>query len=448
MPVPFMAHVYQNGLPAWFPDPWLLLKVSSAVSAVGLTKWYTSGRFCLSERNMHGRVVMLTGGTSGIGAAAAFELAKRGAQLILLTHQPASDPFLVEFIDDMRERTGNNMIYAEQVDLSSLHSIRLFATKWINNSPPRRLDMVILCAATLTPPGKPRTTTNEGNGGVETTWMVNYLANFHLLSILNPAIKAQPFDRDVRIIMTTCSSYISAPPLEAVQGPDDSKGWSPSKAYARSKLALMTFGLAYQKHLDAYKRPDELPMNSKVIFVDPGYARTPGMTRWLTRGSIWGLFVYMFMYILSWLFLKSSAMGAQSILFAALDGSLGPGRGKGGELIKECIKVDYARKDVHDDKIAQRLWESSDKLIERIEKEEAVKRARAKKEQEEREKEKKEKEKEKLEEIESLVNSIKEGKKKEKEEAAQKGSSGSSNNGKSGQHKKGRYQKPTGKPLR
>ncbi|KAK1766786.1 putative retinol dehydrogenase [Phialemonium atrogriseum] len=407
MPIPFIASIFFDGAPSWMPKPWNLVKTGSALAAAILTKRYCSGATNTAERSMHGRVVMITGGTSGVGQAVALELAERGAQIILLTHLPAADPFLADYVDDLRDRTNNQLIYAEQVDLSSLHSIRQFATKWIDNAPPRRLDMVILCAATLTPPGAARTETAEG---LESTWMVNYLANFHLLGILSPAIRAQPFDRDVRIIIPTCPAYISSPPLaEAL----DKDRWTPGKAYARSKLALAVFGQAYQKHLDAYKRPDELPMNARVVFVDPGLTRTPGTRRWLTRGSLLGLIFYMLFYVLVWLFLKSPGMGAQSILFAAMDASLG--RGPGGKLVKECMEVDFARKDVKDDEVAKKLWESSDKLIEKVEKGQAVKRARMKKDQEKREEEAKEAER--MEEIESLVDTIKKGKEKKAQKA-------------------------------
>jgi len=402
MPLPFIASLIFDGPPEWMPEPWKLVKVGTALGSIVLTKLYCNGTKNTAERKMYGRVVIMTGAMSGIGQATAIELAQMGAQLILLTHLPPTDPFLVEYIDDLRDRTENQLIYAEQVDLSSLHSIRTFATKWIDNAPPRRIDMIILCAATLTPPGKRRTETAEG---LESTWMVNYLANFHLLGILSPAIRAQPFDRDVRIIIPTCPAYISSPPLaEAL----DKEGWTPGKAYGRSKLALMAFGQAYQKHLDAYKRPDQLPMNARVTFVDPGLTRTPGMRRWLTRGSLWGLIVYILLYPLVWLFLKSPVMGAQSILFAALDGNFG--RGPGGKLVKECMEVDFARKDIRDDEVSKRLWEASDKLIEKVEKAQAVKRAKLKKEQEKREKDAADAER--VKEIESLVTSIKEGKDK------------------------------------
>ena len=333
---------------------------------------------------MHGKVVMVTGGTSGIGSSIVIGLAERGAQIVLLTHQPPSDIFIVDYIEDLRERTGNEMIYAEQVDLSSLYSIRQFATKWIDNAPPRRLDMIILAAATLTPAGKPRVLTREG---LEETWMVNFLGNFHLLSILSPAIRAQPPDRDVRILFATCSSYIHSTPIDDGSVAMKKKEWSPSKAYARSKLALMIFGQAFQQHLDAYKRPDGMPMNSRVMFVDPGFSRTPGMRRWLTRGTLWGLAVYLTLWQAAWLLLKSAEGGAQSFLYAAMEVTLG--RGAGGKLIKECQEMDFARVEVKDEKIAKKLWEGSEKLIERVEREEAVRRSLEKKEQEELEKTKK-----------------------------------------------------------
>ncbi|KAI1386443.1 NAD(P)-binding protein [Hypoxylon trugodes] len=415
MPIPFIQEVLTNGFPEWVPDwardPWNVFQFVAISGLLFIVKRYFSGAKSLAERNMHGRVIMITGGTSGIGAVVTRELAQRGAQIVLLTHLPPSNPFLADYIGELRQQTNNHMIYAEHVDLSSLHSIRQFATKWIDNAPPRRLDMIILCAATVTPPGHARTETEEG---IEEMWMVNYLANFHLLGILSPALRAQPFDRDVRVILPTCSSYIRSPSLNNEL---KKKDWSPGQAYARSKLALMSFGQAYQKHLDAYERPDKLPMNSRVIFVDPGFSRTPGMRRWLTRGSIWGLVVYLFTYLLSWFILKSPEMGAQSILFAAMSPDML--KGQGGKLIKECMEVDYARLDVKDEEVAKKLWEASDKLIEKVEKEQAAVRILEKKRQEVKDKEKKEAEK--AEEIDALIGTIKKGKDAEKKTSRRKG---------------------------
>jgi cbb3-type cytochrome oxidase cytochrome c subunit len=74
------------------------------------------------------------------------------------------------------------------------------------------------------------------------------------------------------------------------------------------------------------------------------------------------------------------------------------------------MEVDCARKDVDDEDVAKKLWESSDKLIERVEKELAIKRAKAKKEQQKREEEAKQAAQ--VQEIEALVGAVKKGKAK------------------------------------
>ncbi|OAA64244.1 short chain dehydrogenase reductase [Niveomyces insectorum RCEF 264] len=484
MPIPLLTNIYLYGAPAWMPEPRRLVQAAGALGVLAATKYYCGGTANRSERAMHGRVVLLTGGTSGVGAVVARELATRGAHVVLLTAQPPSDPLVVDYVEELRALAGHQLVYAEQCDLSSLHSIRAFATKWLDNLPVRRLDMVILCAAAEGVPvgadSTKKTTTTTAKGvvrgvtteeGIERAWMVNYLANFHLLGLLSPALRAQPFDRDVRVLVTTCASYIGAPPLvAAADGPTTATtpkskkksaaaaaatsislpDWSPKRAYARSKLALMVFARAYQKHLDAYKRPDGLPPNVRVLLVDPGLARTPGFRYWLTgRSLLTLLFVYVLFYPIWWLFIKSADEGAASLLYAAMDGSLrrlqdlgggdvgGVGGDKGGgegssdssgdplraaaaaardplagKLVKECRLVDVARRDVDDEAVAQALWEASDQLVEETEKRAALARQQAQKAHEAEEA--KRKEDEQASELAALVSSIKQGQAKEK----------------------------------
>lgn len=274
----------------------------------------------------------------------------------------------------MRAATGNELIYAEHVDLSSLHSIRLFATKWIDNKPPRRLDMVILCADTLTPRFGLSVKTQDQ---LDPVWGVNYLANFHLLSVLSPAIRAQPPDRDVRIIFATCASYVGGDLKGMI---DDRDPLPKGRKYETSKLANMVFAQAFQKHLDEYKRPDKNPNMARVIVVDPGFTRTPGMRRWLTMGSLWGLVLYLVTLPFWWLVLKSPLQGAQGFLRAAMEAELG--RGAGGRFLRECKEAKYIRNEVTDEASQQTLWSFSEKQIEGLEKEGAIKRALAKKEAE------------------------------------------------------------------
>ncbi|KAL4808697.1 hypothetical protein BDV18DRAFT_157638 [Aspergillus unguis] len=406
MPIPIITTGIAEGLSA-IPYSYTVLKLVPWVLLIAALKWYFGGARNDSERLMHSKVVMVTGGTSGIGASVVHELATRGAQIILLTQHEQSDIFLIDYIEDLRKSTGNQLIYAEQVDLSSLHSIRTFATKWIDNVPPRRLDMLILCANTASPTSSKVKITQDG---VNEEWQVNYLGNFHLLSILSPALRVQPPHRDVRVVMTTCSSYIGAPKIDFSQLDTDTIAYKQAPAakssrnvsskktapkqkqtpaqrrkgiFGLSKLSLMIFANAFQKHLNAFKRPDGQPPSTRVILVDPGLSRTPGTRRWLTGGSLWGLLLYLITWPIWWLVLKSPQQGAQSILYAAMEAKFG--RGTGGWMIKECREVDFARREITDDAVAKQLWEASERQIEEREREGAVMRALKKKEDEQKE---------------------------------------------------------------
>ncbi|PKY03753.1 dehydrogenase with different specificitie [Aspergillus campestris IBT 28561] len=401
MPIPLITQGIRDGISS-IPYAAHILRVAPWVLILAALKYYFGGARNGSERVMHSKVVMVTGGTSGIGASVVHELASRGAQVIILTQHSPSDIFLVDYIEDVRRSTGNHLVFAEQVDLSSLHSVRTFATKWIDNVPARRLDMLILCANTASPSSSllstsPRRVTQDG---LDEEWQVNYLSNFHLLSILSPALRAQPAHRDVRVIFTTCASYMGArldlkqadtAPVPATHNlPTQSKSKpnskqqtpppknKPSSLFGVSKLSLMVFAHTFQKHLNAVKRPDNQPPCTRVLVVDPGFSRTPGMRRWLTGGSLWGLLFYLITWPVWWLILKSPQQGAQSILYAAMEARYG--RGEGGWMIKECCEVGYARHEITDEAVAKRLWEFSEKQIETVETETAIKRALASKE--------------------------------------------------------------------
>ncbi|MCJ1449607.1 MAG: hypothetical protein MMC23_010129 [Stictis urceolatum] len=212
----------------------------------------------------------------------------------------------------------------------------------------------------------------ETNDGLEPCWGINYLANFQLLSILSPALRAQPHDRDVRIVLTTCAGYVGGD-LGAIK---DTKWPLPKgREYETSKLALMCFGYAFQSLLDSYDRPDKKPNNARILIVDPGFSRTPGMRRWLTMGSLWGLLVYLMMWPFWWLILKSPDMGCQSILGAVMDSDLN--RRQGGRFIKECKEAKLQREEITDKKVAKELWSFSERQIAALEKESALRRGLA-----------------------------------------------------------------------
>lgn len=417
MPIPIARRLLGDGLESL---PWvspilnLLIRFGPWISVLALIKWFFSGRKNPSERNMHGKVIMVTGATSGIGAATVRGLAGRGAQIVLLTQHELSDPFLVSYIEDLRKDTNNQLITAEQVDLSSLYSIRKFATKWIDNAPPRRLDAVVLCGNSFISNTRAKQVKAGGSKqgvvatqeGVEQTWQVNYLANFHLLSILSPALRAQPPDRDVRILFATCSNYVAGDlshiTSTGVRHSKDPASTTPASIHATSKLALTTFAHAFHSHLSTYARPDKMANNARVLLVDPGLCRTPSTRSWLTDGSLWGLFFYIIFYPFVWLLIKGPEAGAESFLFGAMEerfrqrgglesvlaaGMPGEKGNQGGMVyISGCLERQGLQLAdvVTDQEVQKKLWQYSEKQIVDAEKRGAEKRNQGKKSESDR----------------------------------------------------------------
>ncbi|ODQ51267.1 hypothetical protein SAICODRAFT_60415 [Saitoella complicata NRRL Y-17804] len=364
MPVPWVQYVLDEPLSVYLQGPWSYIRSYGIYAgAAFLARKYFAGSTNTWERNMHGKVVMVTGGTSGIGAAVVEDLARRGAQIVLLVRS-LSDEFTVDYITDLRARTDNQLIYAEACDLADLSSVRKFATKWIDNAPVRRLDMVICAAGVATPPFKERRVTRDG---VEEQWGVNYLAHTHLLNILSPALRAQPADRDVRVILLTCAAYVLAD-LDLADFDFQKRGYPssrPWRVYGASKLALMTYGAELQRRCDVYERPDKNPNKVRVMMVDPGLIRTSLTRRFLTFGSLFGLLIY----LLTWLFwafiLKTPLGGAQPVLHCAMSPEVL--QGEGGKLFGECREKKAQRKEVEDRGFATALWEVTEKEVKALE---------------------------------------------------------------------------------
>ncbi len=379
MPINYIANLIVKG-PENTAGWKYIRKLGPPALLITLLKLYFNGSNNTWQRDLHGKVYMITGGTSGIGSELVKELAQRGAQLVLLTSQLEKDNsgtvWITDYVDDLRDATGNPLIYVEQCDLSSLYSVRKFATKWLDNRVPRRLDGIICLASERVPPGKQREVSTEG---VEKQLAVNYLGHYHLLTLLIPAIKSQPIDRDVRIVLSTCST-------QAVGTVDlDDLLWenklypsrSPWKVYGSSKLMLHMFAKEFQRRLDEeYKKKKHSPdvvSRIKVNVVNPGIVRSPSTRRFLSFGRVFGLLLYLILYPVFWIFFKSCESGMQSIIFALSCPDLL--NIEGGKYIRECKIVDTKlRKELEDKKLQKELYDETAKKIAELEKISALER--------------------------------------------------------------------------
>jgi len=177
-----------------------------------------------------GARVLVTGGTSGIGRAAAAELARRNAAVMITARDEAKGQAAAAAI---RDETGVD-VQVGLLDLSRLDSVRDFAADYRRRHD--QLDVLINNAGTMT--GRRMETPD----GFEWTIGVNHLAPYLLTRLLSDLLESSAPSRVISVSSEVHRSAKQGLDLDDLQM---ARGWSPQKAYAASKLAtiLMTVEL-------------------------------------------------------------------------------------------------------------------------------------------------------------------------------------------------------------
>lgn len=349
--------------------------------ATSLVKWWSRGASNTWERKLHGKVYIVTGATSrSMGSNVLLQMAQAGAQLIILARD--TDQWTIDWVDSIREQTGNELIYLEDCDLSDLLSVRKFATSWLDNSPPRRLDGVVIMSGDMEPWGIPFVTSpvrKFSKDGLELQVAVNYAGVFHLLNLLQPSFKAQPPDRDVRIIVTTCwlqvfgDINVKDPLWQEVPY---KRAW---KFFASSKIQLGLCMMELQRRMITdietkakEKNVDRSGKNIKVVMVQPGTMRSPSLRRIISNGSIFMLLVLycIILYPFLWLFTKSGFRGSQSIIYALNTPELEATNLKNADTkyVTDCSIIDFPRKEFKDLDLQKQLFDDTERDILALEK--------------------------------------------------------------------------------
>ncbi|WP_116953272.1 SDR family NAD(P)-dependent oxidoreductase [Jiangella endophytica] len=204
-----------------------------------------------------GSTIVLTGATSGIGRATALELAATRPRR-LVVHGPQPPAEVAGLVDELSATLGRagDVVYLP-ADYGVLDEVAALAAA-VRAACPDGVDLLINNAAR---PG-PRTRTLTGDGH-EATWQTNYLAPVALTTLLLDAIGAGRAGRIVNVASAThFSAELGLDDLE-LAGPR----YSPASAYARSKLALVTWSCRLAGHRP---RPtvDVVSMHPGVIATD------------------------------------------------------------------------------------------------------------------------------------------------------------------------------------
>lgn len=179
--------------------------------------------------DMQGKVVMVTGATSGIGRVTALELARLGATVVLVGRSQARAETTAQ---EIRRATGNP-VDVLLADLSSLTQVCRLADDFKRRYD--RLDVLVNNA------GAYFTTRQESAEGYEMTLALNHLSPFLLTHRLLDVLQASA---PARIVAVSSDAHRQVRiDFGDLQG---RKGYRGFRAYSRSKLmnVLFTYELA------------------------------------------------------------------------------------------------------------------------------------------------------------------------------------------------------------
>ncbi|HMC37445.1 MAG TPA: SDR family oxidoreductase [Actinomycetota bacterium] len=176
--------------------------------------------------DIRGKRVLITGGTNGIGLAAAEELSKLGAELVIVARNQARAGEAVRRIE--RATGPDASVDVLDADLSSQASVRRLAANVLDRYP--RLDVLVNNAGAMY---SPRQITEDG---VELTWAVNHLAPFLLTNLLlDRLVQSAP----ARIVTTSSDAHHgSRIPFDDL---DAERSYRAFRRYGQTKLANILF---------------------------------------------------------------------------------------------------------------------------------------------------------------------------------------------------------------
>ena len=172
------------------------------------------------------RTVLITGANSGIGQAAATELARRGWHVFAAARSPERGQAAVSQI---QKESGSIAVELLKLDLASFASVRRAADELLERS--GRLDVLVNNAGLTL---NDRRLTGDGN---ETMMQTNHLSPVLLTSLLLPTLLESD---DARVVNVSSRVYerVEAMPLDDL---NFEHYWGGIRPYCATKLANILF---------------------------------------------------------------------------------------------------------------------------------------------------------------------------------------------------------------
>ncbi len=285
--------------------------------------------------DLSGKTVLITGGTSGLGAESARAMAAHGAKVIITGRDMAKAQTVADGID------GD--ISVEELELGSFASIRAFAERVLASHP--RIDILINNAGVMASPYM------ETSDGFELQFGSNHLGHFLMTTLLMPA-----FGEGSRVVALSSSAHQFAPVLFDDIGfkSTDYDKWA---AYGQSKTANALFAVGLNARLKA-RGAEAFAVHPGVIMTELARHMTEEDMEWFSGGIESGQIP-----------MKTIPQGAATQVYAATAPELA---GKGGAYLADVqiAPIEDGTEDFSkvrpyaiDPDTAERLWAVSEELI-------------------------------------------------------------------------------------
>lgn len=279
--------------------------------------------------SLRDKTCVLTGATSGIGEAAAIELAARGARLVIVARNPARADATLAAI---RARTPGAVVEVVPGDLASLRGVRSAAAGVLAVAP--RIDVLFNNAGVVK---MRRAVTVDG---FEATFAINHLAYFLFTNLLLDRVRATP---GARIVSTASDAHKFGGPLD-FDDLQSERSYRVFGAYGRSKLCNILWTRELARRLEG--------SGVTANCFHPGAVATQlGQTdaTWTKLlGTLLGLFM------------RSPERGAATGVWLATSPAVANVSGRYFADEREKRPAKFAE----DDAAAKRLWEISETLVE------------------------------------------------------------------------------------
>ncbi|XP_033102140.1 retinol dehydrogenase 11-like [Anneissia japonica] len=280
---------------------------------------------CNCQTSLIGKTVVITGANTGIGKETAFELAKRGAKVILACRNQEKGENAAK---DIRATTNNPHVVCRVLDLASFQSIRNFAEGLQKQED--RLDILVNNAGVV----------NDGSSqtedGYDLVFGVNHLGHFLLTNLLLQKLKESS---PSRIINVSSDAY----QMTRLNFDNLNQNKGRISSYSHSKLANVVFTKELSRRLK----------NTEVT----AYSLHPGCIDTDIKRN-WSPFLKFMTPIIKFWILKSANDGSQTSVHCAIADNISH---LSGGYFKGC-KVQKISPHAADETSGRRLWEISEKM--------------------------------------------------------------------------------------